>query len=471
MKDVLVFIGAVIFLPPHQVWSQANVAKVESLRGQVFLIQAPQEPQSIVKDQIVNAGAVLKTAEKSFVRLKFLADSSLMNIGPSSEVKIEKASSKEAGVIDMVKGQIRAQVTPSKDYLKAEGKSKLFIKTPNAVMGVRGTDFLLNTNGINTSTVLFEGKIKLSELDKNDFSSPQDLIRPEVLEKLVDVGQEVRPGEFSVVNLNEPPLPPARLNIQQIEKLEKNVTFQPPNNQSIQQSPTAVQSIVPKGLSGEVVASSHETLKGELNKLVDGVDINSLERSSPTLEAPASIRPLDGAYLHLESGVVIAPPKDAIFDTNSQTFLPSSHVGFVSEEGSYRPPASIEITDQGKVIAQIGSQKVEIPIPSYTEGNPTHSLGDIVAAVSDFSTGKISSSGDLLNQIPPEMSKNILPILKKDYDGDSPRNSESGFVQLPPQLQQPIQPPTLCNNCGGFIPGSADTIAPFTRAKIDVVIP
>jgi hypothetical protein len=185
-------------------FAQTKVAIVKLIRGEADVLTLGKTTKLKVDDWVQN-GDVIKTAEKSFVKLIFV-DKSLMNVGPKSEMKIESFAGKDSGVIDLVKGKIRAQVT--KDYLqiKDRDKSKLFIKTPNAVMGVRGTDFMISTNGTNTATVLFEGEIVFNKLDsREDLSSSR-------LEEIVDRGVKIYPGEFSVMEANRPlPTVPSRL--------------------------------------------------------------------------------------------------------------------------------------------------------------------------------------------------------------------------------------------------------------------
>ena len=81
-------------------------------------------------------------------------------------MKIKEFPKSDAGIIQLMKGQIRSKVT--KDYMnmKDKNKSKLFIKTKTAAMGVRGTDFQVNYNPINeaTSLVTFEGNVVMAQL-------------------------------------------------------------------------------------------------------------------------------------------------------------------------------------------------------------------------------------------------------------------------------------------------------------------
>src|SRR5690606_31022450 len=163
MKSLCVLIFFIL-LSIASAWAEEQkVAVVKLLKGEVDVLNMGKTTKLKAEDW-VEAGAVVKTAEKSFVKLVFI-DKSQMNIGPNSEMKIESFSGKDAGVIDLVKGKIRSQVT--KDYLQMKDKdrSKLFIKTENAVMGVRGTDFMISTNGKNTSVVLFEGEVVFNKFE------------------------------------------------------------------------------------------------------------------------------------------------------------------------------------------------------------------------------------------------------------------------------------------------------------------
>lgn len=114
-----------------------DVAKVVLLKGQVKAKLSNGSVVDVVADQIFLEGAVLQTAEKSFVKLIFI-DKSQMNLGPNSQMVINSFPKKRPGIITLVKGQIRSQVT--KDYMEMDdkNKSKLYIKTKTAAMGIRG---------------------------------------------------------------------------------------------------------------------------------------------------------------------------------------------------------------------------------------------------------------------------------------------------------------------------------------------
>jgi hypothetical protein len=285
------------------------------------------------------------------VKLIFI-DKSQMNIGPSSEMKIESFSGKESGVIDLVKGKIRSQVT--KDYLqiKEKDKSKLFIKTQNAVMGIRGTDFMISTNGTNTATVLFEGEVVFNKLPERGEVS---LAR---LEAIVDSGVRMFPGEFSVMEANKPmPTVPSLLNVQQREQLEKNKDMEADRAPSNAGSEPG-KSVVPEGLSGQAVSNSSDALKSELAETAKAAPAEPSSSGAPGGDPEGYVKgnlvkPANGSFVHLESGVVIPPGAGAVLDPNTNTFLPVPDAGRVAADGSYVPPKNVEITNDGKIIVTV----------------------------------------------------------------------------------------------------------------------
>lgn len=341
----------------------SKVAVVKLVRGEADVLTLGKTTRLKVDDWVEN-GAVVKTAEKSFVKLIFV-DKSSMNVGPNSEMKIESFSGKDSGVIDLVKGKIRSQVT--KDYLQInKDKSKLFIKTQNAVMGVRGTDFMISTNGVNTSTVLFEGEIVFNKLDNRSETSSSRL------EEIVDRGVRMHPGEFSVMEASRPqPTVPSLLNIQQREKLEKNVEFdstRTPSNEDKE-----AKSVVPAGLSGQQVSNNVEALKTEVAQVVA---TEPAAQGTPSSADPNgyvqgdAVKPANGSFVHIDSGVIIAPGPGSVLDANTNTYIPGQDGGRVSDSGDFIPPKNVEITADGKIMVTTTNANGETVVKEVPKAAP-----------------------------------------------------------------------------------------------------
>jgi hypothetical protein len=220
-------------------------------------------------------------------------------------------------------------------------KSKLFIKTPNAVMGVRGTDFLISTNGQTTSTILFEGAVSFNKLDNRGETNTNRL------EDIVDRGVNIQPGEFSVADKIHPmPTVPSVLNVNQREALEKNETFDTDRAPGESANKAPEKSIVPPGLSGDLVSNDSATLKSE----VSTVSSASKAEDAKGYVVGDTLKPTNGSFLHVESGVIIAPPPGSVYDPITNSYLPSGSIGTVSSTGEYQPPANVEITASGTVL-------------------------------------------------------------------------------------------------------------------------
>lgn len=369
----------ILSLASFSAMAQSKVAMVKLIRGDADVLTLGKTTKLQANDWVEN-GAVVKTAEKSFVKLVFI-DKSQMNVGPNSEMKIESFTGKDSGVIDLVKGKIRSQVT--KDYLqiKDKDKSKLFIKTQNAVMGVRGTDFMISTNGTNTSTVLFEGEVVFNKLEnRGEISSRR-------LEEIVDRGVRMYPGEFSVMEANRPmPTVPALLNVQQREQLEKNSEMnadRAPSNASAEVS----KSVVPEGLSGQLVSNNSEVLKNEVSDIVKSENVAKTAASSSDPEGYIKgnlVKPANGSMVHIDSGVIIPPGPSAVLDGNTNTYIPGSESGKIASDGSYIPPKNVEITNDGKIMVAItdatGAIVVkEVPPPPPVVTNTSIAFGEVAA--------------------------------------------------------------------------------------------
>jgi hypothetical protein len=447
----------VLLLISSTAFAQSKVAVVKMLRGQATMSEGGKDVK-LALEQWIPSGVIVKTSEKSFVRLVFI-DKSLMNIGPNSEMKIEQFGGGDAGVIDLVKGQIRSQV--SKDYLqqKDKDKSKMFIKTPNAVMGIRGTDFLISTNGVNSSAVLFEGEVVFNKFANADSRN----MNTNALEAAVDRGVRIFPGEFSVVEANRPnPTVPSVLNVQQIEKLESNKDFtqSAPSDISAQSG----KSVVPNGLTGAAVSNESTVLNKELEQT--GLSSNIENGAKPANSEVAKgfvtdteVKPTNGSILHVETGVVIAPPKDAVFDANSNTFIPTSASGTVSSDGSFAPPPGMDITPSGEVLVKVDNQVVKLDKISPVTGQGA-TFGD-VAKVADktTSTGVAPASGSN-SRVATGTSVDKIAKLAVLASAGAAVNipSATGVTAAGPLLNTNTtfrEAPTLCSTCGGAIPGMA----------------
>lgn len=396
MKTIILFLISLLLTLPALAQGK-KVAVVKIIRGEVDVLTLGRTNKLKVQDWVED-GAVVKTAEKSFAKLVFV-DGSQINIGPNSEMKIEKFSGDDAGVIDLVKGKVRSQVT--KDYLK--DRSKMFIKTPNAVMGIRGTDFVISYNGKNTSTVLFEGSVVFAKNEGNARST-------EALEDLVSrAGVRVVPGEFSVVVDRQPPTIPAMLNKEQLEVLEKSDSFEANRNPDSSASSAATKSVVPQGLNGAVVSNDQDSIKAEVAPAAAAAGNDSAKTPASSSDPNGyvkgdQVKPANGSFVHIDSGTIIPPGPDSVLDKNTNTYIPGPGQGSVSAAGEYVPPKNVEITGDGKIMVAFKDQsgvmrvqEIQKPLPVITAVN-LGSVGTLIAANPALINPTAPIGNDILNK-------------------------------------------------------------------------
>ncbi len=382
MKTVLTFTFAFLFMHGHSALAK-NVAIVKMVRGSAHSILNGAKLE-LKKGTWIEEGSTVKTASKSFVRLSFV-DKSTMNVGPSSQMKIEKFSKQEAGVINVLSGKIRSQV--SKDYLNMDkDKSKLFVKSKSAVMGIRGTDFIFSTNAQTgaTTAVLFEGSVVFNKLD------PLENVND--LESIVDRGHRINPGQFSVANsaLARPTVP-AKLASTQFRALKKNTEFV---DVSIKEGLKQKRALVPPGLSGRAVASTEEGLKEVMDVKGKRQEINIDETKG--FVRGDDVKPVDGSLVHIDSGTIIPLGKDSKFDPNAKEWVSPSFD--VDADGEVVPPQGYMLNDDGTLLKmekeEFKEVKLEVrpldEVPSLEDipvSDTVKKRGPAPAGINDFIDG------------------------------------------------------------------------------------
>ncbi len=148
MKKVIFALLACLILPSV---SNAFVGKIENIEGRVLYKEKPNTAYKIAKIGLaVNEGFWIKTESKSWVILN-LSDGSKFTLSENTEFEVSKynvGKSKKTGVFYVAQGKLRATIT------KLTGQTtKYTLKTPTAVAGIKGTEFMILTT--NKANVFF----------------------------------------------------------------------------------------------------------------------------------------------------------------------------------------------------------------------------------------------------------------------------------------------------------------------------
>ena len=144
------------------------IGEVTLLKGNVFLLDEQGETvNELIETDTISTKDMISVAEKSVVRLK-MKDGSVLTLGGNSQMSFDKYlidDNKRESVLGLVKGKIRAEIKNLDGGEKPiKPEDKLFkINTSSVSIGVRGTEFLVNSYVVSkkpvADAVLLSGKI------------------------------------------------------------------------------------------------------------------------------------------------------------------------------------------------------------------------------------------------------------------------------------------------------------------------
>ena len=136
------FLAILLALPAHA----QDVGQIKVSKGSVAIERSGQKLPAAVGAK-VQAGDVVKTGNDGSVGIVFI-DASLLSAGPNSVLAIDKF------VFDSTTNQGAFESTLSKGTLSAvsgkiakQSPDAMKVKTPAAVLGVRGTEFVVRALG------------------------------------------------------------------------------------------------------------------------------------------------------------------------------------------------------------------------------------------------------------------------------------------------------------------------------------
>ena len=124
----------------------ADVGEVKVVQGSAYIERAGAQLPLKVGMAVQEADKVL-TGRDGTVGITF-ADNSLLSIGPSSAFAIDRYvfdSTTHAGAFDSTLSKGTLAVVSGK--IVKQSPDAMHVRTPSAVMGVRGTDFVVKVEG------------------------------------------------------------------------------------------------------------------------------------------------------------------------------------------------------------------------------------------------------------------------------------------------------------------------------------
>ncbi len=130
---------------------------------------------------------LLQTGPSGRIRAGLL-DGSILSLGSSSELRVvQHDSASQQTVLEMNLGKLRSKVVK---ITRPDGKFQ--VKTPNAVIGVIGTDFFVSYEGERTTVICYAGKVTVTALGNAKVNSnSQSANSAPVVPVILNAGQMV----------------------------------------------------------------------------------------------------------------------------------------------------------------------------------------------------------------------------------------------------------------------------------------
>lgn len=378
-----------------------GVAKVIILKGTVYAVAADQTKTAVSKNSWLKEGTVLQTEEKSFAKLLFI-DKSQMNLGPSSEMKISEFPENKAGIITLMKGELRSQVTKNYMDMDKSEKSKLYIKTKTAAMGVRGTEFHVSFNpeNLRTALVTLSGEVSFAQINSEVAAANIDRT---ALERVVSSSDAVlvTKGQFSG---SSPELQratiPVTISPAQFEVIKNNDgTKEDSADQVDAGAPKkSFRSIVPPGMDAKAVANQEGGVEKAIQNAGSGSALAQVDAASTKVDAAApppegavntntgAIAPTAGGFIDMKTAQYIPPPKGSSFDPVTKTYTPpASFGGFDPKTGSYKND-NFSLTSDGRFVPKDLTTVSQMKVPTTVSLIPQVSGAKIDGDISKLPT-------------------------------------------------------------------------------------
>ena len=195
-----------------QVFAFIKVGVVKKVVGRANVLRQGKFPAIKLKigDPIFK-GDILRTKSRSKLEIQ-LVDGSVIKIGPRSRVDITqyiKEAGKYKAIFELKRGTMGAFVSEKEvRAIKTNPQANKFeVRTPIAIAGVRGTDFVVSQLGELSSVTVLKGKVYV--------------FNRKFPEKII----EVKENQFTIVKPFIPPLPPKPLTPVQKKKIEQTITI------------------------------------------------------------------------------------------------------------------------------------------------------------------------------------------------------------------------------------------------------
>ncbi len=204
---MLLGVSAVLSLVSATAWAEPMYGVLMVVKGSVKVQNVNKQLTEAKVGGKVGEGDTVITAADSRAKI-VMSDRNVINVNPDTQIQIAKyendaASGKKNVEMNLLQGKVRNNVEQTYDG----EKNKFLIKTPTAVAGVRGTQFLagFDIKTKMTSIVTFKGAVTLASVGANGTLGPS---------------VTVKKGQMTTAAPDKAPEPPKNLPKEDMKKMD-----------------------------------------------------------------------------------------------------------------------------------------------------------------------------------------------------------------------------------------------------------
>ena len=145
-KIFILFLMMPILLPCLAMGEDSPIGKIRTGKGDVAVIRGGKEIHTNINDRIYR-NDIIRTGANSSVGIIF-EDNTIVSLGQKSEIVIEEyIFAPEKGTLSMIIRMLKGTASYLSGIIGQQSPESVKFLTPDATIGIRGTQFLVKVEG------------------------------------------------------------------------------------------------------------------------------------------------------------------------------------------------------------------------------------------------------------------------------------------------------------------------------------
>jgi len=142
----ILYLIMTILLPCLAMGEESPIGTTKTIKGGVSVIRNGKQIPITIGDGIFQNDSI-RTGKASSVGIIF-QDNTILSLGPDSEILIDKyVFAPEKGIFSMIARMIKGTASYFSGIIGKQAPESVKFQTPDATIGIRGTQFLVKVEG------------------------------------------------------------------------------------------------------------------------------------------------------------------------------------------------------------------------------------------------------------------------------------------------------------------------------------